>query len=475
LRPHFICSLSFAIAAVGAACSGANGLGGARSANADKFYQQAVTAYAAADMDEARDSVNRALADSPTDPETKTLAAKIALTRLDFAEAIRLLKDVKCTEEKDDACEKLSIEAASLRGRALWYKGDLEAAADELEGMLNHPGVKDEWAKSVSKLARQGAGRTPFAVSGGMLAVTEVVHVNPDVPYFVVQVEIDGEAALAMIHSANAEVVLDSTTRPDPSWVSLRFGERLEVRDVPAVSQDLSGISKELGAPVKALLGVNLLRRLNATIDYRGRQFVARTFSPPPPPDATRVPLYYFKGGGMVVRGGFGGEKGPRGALLVNTGVAYPIALDQGGWKKAGVDVGTLKPIPNARDLKEGIVPLLRFGAFDIPQVPGLFGNETSLAIESIEQTLQPVDIDGMVGAGFLSLFRCTFADGGRLLWVEDGRALEKILNRGQPAPPPAARPPGASPTNERELPPSPGPRAEPQAKPPAPPPKKAP
>ena len=44
------------------------------------------------------------------------------------------------------------------------------------------------------------------------------------------------------------------------------------------------------------------------------------------------------------------------------------------------------------------------------------------------------VDLDGVIGAGLLSQFRCTFADGGRLLWVEDDAALQKVPGRATPA-----------------------------------------
>ncbi len=470
-------ALSSAVLALSIGCSGAVGLTGLRTEASDKWYQRANAAFATADVDEARDSVNRALAVSPKDPETRLLAGKIALARLDYAETLRLLKGLKCEDTSDEKCKKLGTEAASLRGRAFWYKGDLEAAADELEAMLNDPEVKDDWAKSVSKLARQGQGRSPFGISGSLLAQTEIVHVAENIPYFVLELEIDGERALAMVHTANAEVVLDSATRPEPSWVSMRFGDRLEVKDVPAIPQDLSGLAKELGAPIKALLGVNLLRRLNATIDYDGHQFVARSFTPPPPPDATRVPLFYFKGGGMVVRSGFGGEKGPLAALLVNTGAPYQLALDPGGWKKAGVDIEKLKPVPQAPDIKEGTVSMVRIGAFDVPQVSGYYGAQMSRDIETIEKALAPVDIDGVLGAGMLARFRCTFADGGRLLWVEDAGSLQKLVNGGVPAAPsaPAQKAPpapapaapastGAKPQNQAE-PPAPAPSAPPPPK----------
>jgi hypothetical protein len=420
----------FAAAAL-VGCSSVNSPDSSRPAQAQKWLDRAQHEYQEADMDEAHDSVQRALTIVPQDHDVKQLAASIALARLDYAEVLKLLKDVR------------SADAASLRGRALWYQGELDSAADELEAMLAEPETKDEWAKSIAKLARRGAGRTPFQVSGGLLANIEIVRAGAQL--VIIPIEIDGEASLAMLATGTPEVVLDSATRPEPSWVSMRFGGRLEVHDVPALSQDLSGISKQLGAPVKALIGVNLLRHLNATVDLRGQQFVVRSFAPPPPPNATRLPLYYIKGGGMVVRSGFGGgDKGVKASLLVDTALPSPLALDQGGWKKAGIDIASLQAVKEdpTQKLRVGVVPILRIGAFDIQQVPAEYG---MMPIDEIEKTLG-MDIDGVIGSGLLGRFRATIGDEGRMMWLEDDSAIERVLNGGAPrndvdGPPPA--PPG--------------------------------
>ena len=75
----------------------------------------------------------------------KIWAGRVALARLDYAETMRLLKGVETTE------------ARGLRGRAEWYSGDIEKAADELEAMLQDPEVHDGWAKAIAGLARRGA------------------------------------------------------------------------------------------------------------------------------------------------------------------------------------------------------------------------------------------------------------------------------------------------------------------------------
>src|SRR5437660_1439165 len=84
--------------------------------------------------------------------------------------------------------------------------------------------------------------------------------------------DFEGAQVLAMIATATGEVVVDSSSRKEPAWVNLRFGS-MEVKDVPALTQDLSAVSRQLGAPIKALLGVNLLRHMHVTFDRRGDQF----------------------------------------------------------------------------------------------------------------------------------------------------------------------------------------------------------
>ena len=417
----FACALSLSLSGCPEVPAAQTG----RDAVTNKWFERAKAELQMADVEEAKDSVDKALSGAPADNDVKMLAAQIHLAMLDYAEAVRLLRDVKGSQ------------AAALRGRALWYKGDLEGAADELEAMLNDPDVVDDWAKSIAKLARRGAGRVPFTITGALLAAVEMPHVSQVAPFFVVPVEIDGEPALTLVSTGFAEV--DSTTHAEPSWISLRFGGKLEVNDVPALAQDLSGLSKQVGAPIKAVLGVNLLRHLHATIDFGGRQFVARSFSPPPPPDATRIPLFYAKGGGMLMKSNLGQTAA---SMLIDTSMALPVALDEAGWKKAGVDVKDLKLVADdpEKKLREGTIPLLKVGSYEISQVPGYFNDQ----VKQVETKLA-FNIDGMVGNGLLAYYRMTLGDGGRILWLEDNLAVQRLLNGGSPQPAggPRLTPPG--------------------------------
>jgi hypothetical protein len=392
-----------------AGCATQNGH--ARSPRAERWFQRASGEFHRVELDAAHDSVRHALDLVPEDVAVRMLAARIALARLELDEVLRLLRGLPGSE------------ASSLRGRALWYKADLERAADELEQLLADPEVSDPWAKAINRLAREGAGRRPFEIvtTEGRIAAVQMARVTTGAPIYVVPVEVDGDDALALVSTGNAEVVVDSATRREPGWVSLRFGGRLEVRDVPALTQDMSAISKQLGAPIKVLLGVHLLRRLNATIDFRGRQFAARAFAPPPPPGATRVDPFYLRGGGMVVGSFLGDGDGARASLFVDSSMGFAVVLDREGWRKLGVNPTELAVLPDGGgpEMRSGPIALLQLGAFKLSQVPGVFGPP----IEKVERELD-VDVDGAIGAGLLGAFRITFSEGGRVLWVEQAPRL---------------------------------------------------
>jgi hypothetical protein len=261
-----------------------------------------------------------------------------------------------------------------------------------------------------------------------------------------------------MVATDRAESVIDANADSDGGWVSLRFAGRVEVSDVPAVAQDLSGLTRDFGAPIKLLIGVNLLRHLRATIDVAGRQFVVRNYEPPPPPHATTVHPIFYRGGALVLPGGFGMERtAPLSTLLMNTSMSFPLALDEDGWKKAGQNSSEFAAVPGASDLRHSTLPLLRLGAFEIPNVPGVFG----APIEAVEKEVG-INLDGFAGSGLFATFRMTFADEGRTLWLEDlpadviaerRRIAEEAARPSQPGPGVGLTPPdlmgpsGAEPT----------------------------
>lgn len=400
-----------AIRLVAVMCSSAVvwGCGAAGQSGADwppmskRWFDRGDASFRQGDLDDAETASENALRVTPDREEVRLLAARIALAKLEFERTIQVLKGIDSTE------------ARSLRGRAYWYSGEIDKAADELDRLVADPAVRDPWAVEIAKLARQGTGRKPFEMTGGLLAVTDMPRTGTAA--MIVPLEINGEPGLGLIATGEGEAVIDSASGAQPSWVSLRFGERLEVRDVPARAKDLSGISRQVNAPIKILLGVNLLRHLHPTFDLIGGQFVVRSYEPPPPPAATTLKLSYVRGGGMLIRGAFGADaSAAQCSLLVDTSIVYPVALDSAGWKKAGVAPSSLRSIPNGGALKQGTVPLLKLGAYDLPSVPGLSGDEP---VKEREEGLG-IELDGLVGSGLLANFRVTLADAGRTMWLED-------------------------------------------------------
>lgn len=369
---------------------------------AKKWFDRASFAYTHGDIEDARHSAERALAALPGESKVRLLAARIALAELDFERALKLAEGIQ------------SAEAASIRGRAHWYLGDVDQAADQLDIAVQDPEVRDPWAEQVVQLARQGRGRRPFEVSGALLAVSPMPRVGTTA--MVVPIELNGEPTLALIATDLAEAAVDSRQEGRGSWVSVRFGGKFEVSDVPAIGRDLSGLSRQLNAPVKMLIGVNLLRQLHATIDFAGGQFVVRNFDPPAPPGGTTLHPIFYRGGAMVLPSAFGIEQtAPRANLLMNTSMNFPVALDASGWEKAGQDPKTFAAVPGQADLRHGLLPMLRLGAFEIPNVPGVIGPRVS----DLEEALA-VELDGFAGSGLFATFRLTFAEHGRTLWIED-------------------------------------------------------
>jgi len=420
LRRIFLPALLAVLAACGASVTSQ---GPVRTPLAAQWFDRARASYRGADFDDARDASKRALAAAPNDAEIRELAAKVALVHLEFAEALRL------TEGLD------STDVHGIRGRAYWFSGDLEHAADELEAMLTDPKVKEPWARDVAALARRGNGRHPFELDGGLVGAIEMPRQLDRVSLGaanVVPCELDGERILALVATGSSEVLVDSNSRHDPSWVDMRF-DRVEIKDVPALVQDLAPLTRQLGVPIKALIGAQLLRHAHATIDRRGDQFVVRRQDATSPPDASRVPLYYLRGGGMVLRATVTAHDEDAIPLLVDSSRPFPLLLQDAAWAKAGVDVHTLAPMADDPTIKRGIVPMFRVGGFDLAKMPAIEGVDLHELTAGID-----IDLGGIVGADLLAFFRVTFADDGRFMWIEPDPTLLGPAQRPPPAGPAA-------------------------------------
>jgi hypothetical protein len=430
-----------------------------RSQLADKWLTRAMQSYRSGDAEDASIAIDGALKAAPQDREARLLGARIALARLEFEEAIRLTEGMEGSDAK------------SVRGRAFWYAGDIERAADELEEMLKDPQVKDPWARDIAKLARRGHGRHPFAIEGDVVAAVEMAGSDTPSPAMVVNCELNGERILALVATNFGELMLDSASRNEPAWVHLRFGDSFEVKDVPALTHDLSGISRQLGATIKALLGVNLLRHMHVTFDRRGAQFVVRKHDPPPPPEASKMPIFYARGGAMMMRANISAKEDGAALLFVDSSAFYPLALEDALLKRSGADLSTFRPQPGAPpSWKIGALPFFKLGALDLAQFPAVQGASFAEYKSSFD-----VELGGVAGAGLLSIFRVTFGDNGKWLWLElDPTVATGLQDSAEPPPakseePPPAEQAPADPSKagpQPKAPTPPAPKVEPEPKP---------
>jgi hypothetical protein len=431
MRSPLLLPVLLALALAPIACGPSLDSQSARSPMAAQWLDRARVSYRSGDFDDAKDAATHALTAAPNDADAREIAARIALVRLDYPEVLRL------TEGVDTSAAK------GLRGRAFWFSGDIEHAADELEAQLADPLVKDPWAQEVADLARRGAGRHPFEMEGGLVASVEMPRAIDRVPLGaanVVPCELDGERILALVATGSSELLLDSNSRREPAWVSLKF-DRLEVKDVPALVEDLSPLSRQIGVPIKALIGSQFLRHAHATIDRRGDQFVVRRQDAAPPPDANRVPLYYVRGGGMMLRATVTArDEGPL-PLLVDSTRPFPLLLQDAGWKRAGVDPTSLVTIPDEPSIKRGVVPMFRVGGFDLAKMPAIEGADLGSTMNGVD-----IDLGGVIGADLLGFFRMTFADEGRFMWIEPDPTLVGPEQRSEPPATPAAPPASSAP-----------------------------
>lgn len=383
-----------------------------RTTLTQKWLTRAQASYKSGDFEDAEQSVLGGIKEAPKDNELRVLAAKIALTRLDFSEALKRSDGVNTPE------------AHGLRGRAYWYLGKYEEAADEMDLYLRDPSVKDDWARDLTKLARSANGRQPYKMEGGVASAVELPKAGHAL---IVPCELEGEKILAMITTANAGLVVDSNSRKDAAWVNMRFGD-MEVQDVPAFPQDLGPLSTKMGAPIKALLGMDLLRHLHPTMDRRGDQFVVRREDPPPPPDATKFEMWYLKGGAMAWRAFLGKrtEATSLSLFVVDTSQPFLVALTDEGWKKSGVSLSALSREPGLPEpLKSGILPDFHIASFDFSGVPGIQGFP-------MDGLPTDVDIAGVLGASVVSSFRITLMANGKYAWLEPDPNIFAPKNAGE-------------------------------------------
>ncbi|MBK7396527.1 MAG: hypothetical protein IPJ34_09565 [Myxococcales bacterium] len=173
---------------------------GPRNELANKWLKRAGEEYAALDLTEAKDSIEKASKNAPA-TRTSASSARRSTARLDFKTAVKALEGIEGSE------------AAGLRARAYWYDDDLAHASEELTRALEDPDFKDPWAKPVRELAgTQGAGRKPFQLKDTSARLVELRMPRDLFPAMMVPIEVDGQTTVALVVTGVPEVVLDQKT-----------------------------------------------------------------------------------------------------------------------------------------------------------------------------------------------------------------------------------------------------------------------
>jgi hypothetical protein len=152
----------------------------------------------------------------------------------------------------------------------------------------------------------------------------------------------------------------------------------------------------------------------------------------------------------MMMRANVSSKDDGQTLLFVDSSAFYPLALDDSLLKRSGADLANFRSQPGAPpSWKMGPLPFFKLGNVDLSQFPAVQG-----APFTEYKQIFDVELGGVAGAGLLSVFRVTFADDGRWLWLELDPAM---LAPSGPPPPPGAPPPVPPPELE------PRPKVEPQ------------
>jgi hypothetical protein len=128
--------------------------------------------------------------------------------------------------------------------------------------------------------------------------------------------------------------------------------------------------------------------------------------------------------------------------MLIDSAAMFPLAIDDAVFRKAGVDPTKLKAEPSVPNVRTGVLPNLRIGSFDMPQVPAMQAKD----LPELRAQLD-LDLGGVVGASLLSVFRVTLGDEGRFMWIEPDVAMtqpQEPPQRPSAAPPPEPMTPDA-------------------------------
>lgn len=375
----------------------ADGAGGGENLGA-RWTGRGEAAYAAGDFVRADQAFDRALQADETLPRARVGKARTLVALGKAADAAALLADV------DDPT------ARALRATALFLADD-PASASALETLAPEKG----FAKEALAVARALRGRRAHRIDGRRTSIPLLTQL----PLPAIPVAADGVPVHMLVDTGAFTTVLDRTVArrlriEGPAGVVGQLDlEGIAVHDVPVVVRDLSGLSRSLGGPVTGVLGMQLLARLHATIDYPSGWLLLRADTPDVQPGAgTRLPYFMVDGQYLTVRGR--ADDADEGAYLVSGGGTFAIALSDEGLRAAGRDPGRLSR--EGDGFARYALGRLRLGNLEISDIPAVhFVFPERLSTET------GVHFQGALSHAFLAQWRVTFDSAARTVVLERG------------------------------------------------------
>ena len=358
------------------------------------------TAYAAGDFVRASEAFDRALQVEERTPRALVGKARCLIAQSKAADAAALLADI------DDP------DARAVRATALFLADD-PAAASALEALAPTKG----FAKEALLVARALRGRRAYRIDGTRTSIPLLTQL----PLPAVPGGADGVSVHFLVDTGAFVTVLDSAVArrlrvEGPAGVVGQLDlQGLAIHDVPVVVRDLSGLSHGLRSPVTGVIGMELLARLHATIDYPAGWLALRADAPDVQPGAgVRVPYAMVNGQYLTVRAR--ANEAPAGAFLVSGGGTFAVALSDEGLRASGRDPASLTR--EADGFARYALDKIRIGSLEVTEIPAVhFVFPEQLTAET------GVHYAGALSHAFLAQWRLSFDSAAQMLVFESGSA----------------------------------------------------
>jgi len=396
----------------------------------------------------------------PDDP-ARLDSLGVALLRLARTDdAARIFRRVLEIKPGDDGAEAALGKLALFDGRVAEAESLLAQAGDDLETLRDLYAARlrnGDWA-AAAKLAPDvnDAGRValleamaadpPYAISGEPRTRLFWVRQYP-VP--LVRVRLNGQSVLMAIDTGAADMLLDPmwvsrakvktfTGQSLAFWTGSRFAvrtaliQRLEIggvriERVPAGIMSLHKWSIEAnphGEVIAGVIGLNLLRRFTASIDYKKNWLELAPLSEGAAalagPDAARVPFQLWGESELMVQGSVGGSR--KLGMVVQTAIpGCGFAAPSEVFDELGIKAGTVsRMVKGAGIWLQGrpwvgvTVPGIVVGPVARDRVAGW-----SNAMDSAELWRHGVRRDAVLSGDFFDKSRLTFDWAKRELAIE--------------------------------------------------------